>query len=94
MKNPERSTVTQLEELPNIGKAMARDLRLIGIETPQQLMGKNGYQLHRDLCKLTGEHHDPCVIDVFLSVIDFMEGGASAPWWDFTEERKKHLLNT
>ena len=93
MKNPERNTVAQLEELPNIGKAMARDLRLIGIQTPQQLIGKNAYQLHKDLCTLTAGQHDPCVIDVFLSVIDFMEGGAAAPWWDFTEERKKHLLN-
>lgn len=91
MKNPERNKVSQLEELPNIGKVMAKDLRLIGIHNPQQLIGRNGYQLHRELCRITGEKHDPCVIDVFLSVIDFMEGGEAAPWWTFTEERKKHF---
>jgi hypothetical protein len=36
MKNPDRKTVSRLEELPNIGKAMAADLRLIGIEPSQK----------------------------------------------------------
>jgi hypothetical protein len=31
------------------------------------------------------------VIDVFMSVIDFMEGGGARPWWSFTEERKKQV---
>jgi hypothetical protein len=33
--------------------------------------------------------HDPCVIDVFMLVVSFMEGGAALPWWSFTEQRKK-----
>jgi hypothetical protein len=31
------------------------------------------------------------VIDVFLSVVRFMDGGAAQPWWTFTEERKRSL---
>ena len=91
MKKPNRQTVTELTDLPNIGKAIAVDLRLINIQHPQDLIGKNAYQLHNELCRVTGERHDPCVIDVFLAVIDFMEGGAPVPWWKFTAERKKHL---
>lgn len=91
MKSPDRTTVSQLEQLPNIGKAMAKDLQLLGIQHPKQLIGENGYQLHKNLCTLTSEKHDPCVIDVFLSVVHFMEGGKALPWWHFTEERKKHL---
>ncbi len=92
MKNPNRQTVTELTDLPNIGKAIAGDLRLVGIIHPQDLIGKNAYQLHDDLCRVTGEKHDPCVIDVFLAVIDFMEGSKPVPWWKFTAERKRHLM--
>ncbi len=71
---------------------MAKQLRLLGINFPQQLIGRDAYQLHDKLCRLTGTKSDPCVIDVFLSVVHFMEGGEALPWWNFTEERKKILL--
>lgn len=89
MKMPDRKTVSELTDLPNIGEVMARDLRLVGIYHPQELIGKDAYQLYDELCKITGKKHDPCVIDVFLSVVDFMNGGDPAPWWEFTEERKR-----
>ena len=92
MKNPDRTTVSQLEELPNIGKAMAEDLRLLGIDQPQKLIGKDPFDLHRQLCQKSGRLHDPCVIDVFMSVIHFMEGGEPLPWWSFTKERKKRMI--
>ncbi len=90
MKTPNRQTVSNLTDLPNIGKAMAHDLRLVGIHHPKDLIGKDAYQLYDKLCSMIGEKHDPCVIDVFLSVVDFMEGGDAKPWWEFTAERKEH----
>ncbi len=90
MKTPNRQTVSELEELPNIGKAMADNLRLVGIKHPQELIGEDPYKLYNELCRLTGKKHDPCVIDVFLSVVDYMEGGDTKPWWEFTKGRKKH----
>ncbi len=92
MKNPDRKTVSNLQDLPNIGTEIAKDLQVIGIEHPQQLIGKNPFNLHETLCKTTGKNHDPCVLDVFMSVIDFMEGGEPKPWWKFTQKRKKKLL--
>jgi hypothetical protein len=91
MKNPDRQEITCLTDLPNVGRAIARDLRLVGIQNPKDLIGKNAYQLHDELCRVTGEKHDPCVIDVFLAVIDFMEGGDPVPWWKFTAERKRRM---
>ena len=41
------------------------------------------------LCAATGKRHDPCVIDVFMSAVHFMDGGEPLPWWSFTQERKK-----
>jgi len=89
MKNPDRNTVSRLEDLPNIGKAMAGDLRLIGIDHPKKLIGKDPLKLYDKLCIATGARHDPCVIDVFMSVVNFMEGGDPLPWWAFTEKRKR-----
>ena len=90
MKNPDRQKVTDLTDLPNVGNAIAGDLRLVDIQNPQDLIGKNAYQLHNELCRVTGEKHDPCVIDVFRAVIDFMEGGDPVPW-KFTAERKRRM---
>ena len=91
MKNPDRATVSKLEDLPNIGPAIAQSLHQLDIQHPQQLIGKNAYQMHKELCKRTQKEHDPCVIDVFLAVVDFMEGGDPVPWYHFTKERKEYL---
>jgi len=53
-------------------------------------MGKDPYELYDKLCMFLGKKVDPCIIDVFISGIYFMETGDSIPWWKFTNERKKH----
>jgi len=88
MKNPNRKTVTKLEELPNLGKTMASYLQSIGIEYPQSLIGKDPFELYKKLCNKNSKIFDPCVIDTFMSVVDFMEGGEPKVWWAFTSERK------
>ncbi len=91
MKNPDRDRVSRLDALPNIGKAIAADLHLIGIDHPKKLIGTEPFKMYEELCARTGEKHDPCVIDVFMSVVHFMEGGDPLPWWKFTPERKKQI---
>ena len=84
-----RSTLKHLTDLPNIGKAMAADLELLGIHKPDDLINRDPYQLYDDLCVLTRARHDPCVIDVFISITRFMQGEEPRNWWDYTEERKR-----
>lgn len=84
-----REKVKKLTDLPNIGPSLAKDLRLIGIETPQELQGKEALELYRELCEKTGHRHDPCVLDVFMSITDFANGGEAKVWWDYTKERKE-----
>ncbi|MDD1621280.1 MAG: helix-hairpin-helix domain-containing protein [Methylococcaceae bacterium] len=86
----DRKRTVKLEDLPNVGKACAGDLRLIGITKPDQLIGRDPFELYDQLCRTTGSRHDPCMIDVFMSVVDFMNGGEPRPWWAFTEERKRY----
>lgn len=85
----DRTRLVVLTDLPNIGKASAGDLELLGIHTPEQLVGQNPFALYARLCEKTGVRHDPCVIDVFMSVTAFMNGEDARPWWDFTAERKR-----
>ncbi|WP_230411332.1 helix-hairpin-helix domain-containing protein [Collimonas humicola] len=87
----ERDAVVELEDLPNIGKAGAADLRCIGILQPAQLIGKSPLQMYEKLCSTTGARHDPCVIDVFMSAVRYMEGAEPLPWWSYTAERKRLL---
>lgn len=87
----DRNRLERLEDLPNIGPACAKNLRLLGISRPQDLLGLDPFEMHARLCHLTGRQHDPCLIDVFISVVRFMTGEPPRPWWAFTAERKRKL---
>jgi hypothetical protein len=78
-----------LEQLPNIGPLLAADLRLIGIQQPQDLIGQDSFLLYQRLCELTHQRQDPCVLDTFLAATDFMGGAPAAPWWQYTQQRKQ-----
>lgn len=82
--------VAKLEDLMNVGPSIAADLRGIGIQHPDDLIGKDPYALYETLCRRTGVRHDPCVLDTFISVVRFMEGAPARPWWHYTDERKRH----
>lgn len=87
----DRSRVKRLTDLPNIGKAGASDLLLLGITEPSQLAGRCPFEMYETLCVKTGVRHDPCVLDVFISVTRFTAGEAPRPWWDYTALRKQLL---
>lgn len=76
-------------DLPNIGPAMARDFAQLGLKTPQDLRGADALRLYRQLCMLTGQRQDPCVLDTFLAAVDFANGASAQPWWRYTAERKR-----
>ena len=79
----------QLEQLPNIGPALAADLRALGIADPQDLADRDAFALYQALCRHSGKRQDPCVLDTFLAATDFMRGAAPAPWWAYTALRKQ-----
>lgn len=86
-----RDRLDVLTDLPNVGRAMAQDLRRLGIDTPAQLVGLCPLALYERLCLISGERHDPCVLDVFMSITGYMNGGPARPWWACTEARKQLL---
>lgn len=86
-----RELVKSLLDLPNVGPATVADLHLLGIRKPDDLIGLDAYEMYDRLCTITNAKHDPCVVDVFLSVVSFANGGTAKPWWDFTAERKQNF---
>lgn len=58
-----------LRDLRSVGPATVRDFELLGITTVPQLKQKSAQRLYDQLCKLTGQHQDPCVLDVFSCAI-------------------------
>ena len=86
-----RRDVARLEDLPNIGPAIAADLRQLGITLPSDLVSRDPYEMYEVLCQQTGQRHDPCLLDTFISAVRFMQGEPKKPWWKYTGERKREL---
>jgi len=81
--------VARLEDIPNIGAEMAKDLRLLGVKVPSDLKGRDAWRLYEDLCRKTRAFHDPCVLDTLMAVVAFVETGDRRPWWIHTGRRKR-----
>jgi hypothetical protein len=82
------SEASRLEQIPNVGVSIAKDLRAIGISKPTQLKGQDGIALYYKLEEVMGQRHDPCVADTMMAAVDFMNGGKPKPWWKYTKTRK------
>ena len=90
-KSTDIRELTRLEDIPNVGPAVAGDLRRLGITAPSELVGRDPYAMYDDLCRITGQRHDPCLLDTFIAAVRFMEGAPKKPWWKYTAERKREL---
>jgi hypothetical protein len=85
---------TRLEDLPNIGKSIAADLRRVGVHSPDQLAKRKSLAIYRKLEMVMGHRHDPCVLYTLISAKHFIEHGEVLPWWKFTQEGKALIEST
>ncbi len=81
----------RLEDLPNIGKSIANDLRGLGILTPQALARRSPLKVYLELGAAMGQRHDPCVFYTLLAAEHFFKSGERVPWWKFTDEGREIL---
>jgi DNA transformation protein len=85
---------SKLEDIPNIGKSIAADLRGIGIQQPQQLLTQEPFAIYLKLAEQMGKRHDPWVLYTLLAARHFMQSGEKKSWWKFTEQGKKLLQSS
>lgn len=81
----------KLEDIPNIGKSIAADLRSLGILTPQQLATRDPLETYLALSGNMGKRHDPCVLYTLMAAQQYLQSGEAIPWWKFTEPGKRML---
>lgn len=89
-----RDRLNRLTDLPNVGKACARDLEQLGVYKPADLAACDPQEMYERLSTLTGTRQDPCVLDTLVSVVRFMQGDDARPWWHYSAERKKAAAQT
>jgi hypothetical protein len=77
-----------LRALPNVGPEIARKMMRLGIRGVDDLRGRDAQQLFRELEALDARRHDPCLLDTFVAVVEYANGGPARPWWQYSRERK------
>ena len=91
MKARRAHEAKKLEDIPNVGPRIADTFRTIKIKAPKDLVGKDGYTLYKKLCRIAGKRYDPCVLDTYMAVVDFMNGASARPWYAYTSKRKREV---
>lgn len=91
MPTPSKKPSTRLEDLPNIGKSIAADLRAIGILEPAQLARRDPLAVYLALAPAMEHRHDPCVLYTLMAAQHFLKTGETLRWWTFTEAGKRRL---
>ena len=89
----QRNVIARLEDLPNIGKSIAADLRSIGILQPDQLASCEPLAVFQQLAEVMGHRHDPCVLYTLIAVQHYLQGAEARSWWHYTAEGKRLLGN-
>lgn len=89
MKARHARDVQTFTDIPNVGPRITRDFVTLGIKNPKDLQGKDAFMLYTKLYTKTGVRHDPCMLDTFMAVVDFMNGAPARAWWEYTRERKR-----
>ena len=80
---------TNFEEIPGVGKSIARDLRQIGITSIDQLKGKDPEKLYRKLCDFQASPVDRCVLYTFRCAVYYASTSDPDPellkWWNWKD---------
>ncbi len=65
----ESSSLQELEQIPGVGKTIARDMQNIGIHSIDALKGAQAEQLYDRLCQCKASPVDRCMLYVFRCAI-------------------------
>jgi len=91
------SSEQQLGDLVSIGPAMMKDFEQLGIRSVRELARRSPEKLYEQLCAVTGQRQDICVLDVFRAAVAQARNpklpAAQRNWWYWSRLRKKEESN-
>lgn len=86
------SDPTNLQIIPGVGKSIAKDLKNIGINTVDDLKGKNPELLYKKSNTFAGAVQDRCLLYVFRCAVYFASHHKHNPellkWWNWKDRKK------
>jgi hypothetical protein len=85
--NNDRAALKRLQEIPNVGPAVARRLAELGFDGVDSLRGQDPEDLFARTEAARGAPEDPCLSDTYRAVVAFAETGDDRPWHAFSRER-------
>lgn len=83
----------ELRNLDGIGPAMLQDFEKLGVKNMRELARRSPEKLYEQLCKITRQSQDICVLDVFRCAVAQARNprlpAAQRNWWYWSRLRKK-----
>jgi hypothetical protein len=90
--NIKRKQSRALRDLISIGPATVRDFKLLGVDSVAELARHIPERLYRNLCRVTGERQDICVLDTFQAGVAQARNprlpAEQCQWWYWSRRRK------
>ena len=84
-----QSISNQIEQIPGVGKAIAQDMRNIGIHSVSQLKGRDPEKLYQKLCNFKASPVDRCMLYVFRCAVYYTSNTEHDPellkWWNWKD---------
>jgi hypothetical protein len=85
--NNDPDALKRLQEIPNVGPAVARRLAELGFDGVDALRGQDPEDLFARTEAARGRPEDPCLLDTYRAVVAFADTGDDRPWHAFSKER-------
>jgi hypothetical protein len=88
MIDPDKqSALKELQQIPGVGKAIARDLYALGFRSARELQGRDPEELYLKLCAQKGMPVDRCMLYVFRCAVYYASNKVHNPellkWWNW-----------
>lgn len=84
-----QSDPKNLEQIPGVGKKIAREIQNIGIGSVSQLKGKKPEKLYQKLCEFKAAPVDRCMLYVLRCAVYYASNTEHDPellkWWNWKD---------
>jgi len=92
-KKAEARLKVELQPMRHLWPGIERDLIRLGVNSLEELCGRDPEELFKSYCAEARQAYDLCVRDTFTSLVAFAKTGEPRAWWRFTRDRSFRYQN-